>query len=104
MSADLRSERLFQIIHSPRVSEKAALNMQQNQYVFRVAPDATRPEIRRAVEALFKVSVISVQVLNVHGKRVQTRQIPGRRRSWKKAYVRLAKGQQLDLERALEIG
>ena len=103
MSADLRSERLFQIIRAPRVSEKAALNMQRGQYVFRVAKDATRPEVRRAVEQLFKVSVHSVQLLNVPGKRVQTRQIPGRRRAWKKAYVRLMPGQQLDLERKLEI-
>ena len=103
MSSELRSERLFEVIRAPRVSEKAARNMQHGQYVFRVARDATRPEIRRAVEALFKVSVSSVQVLNVRGKRVQMRQLPGRRRSWKKAYVRLAPGQQLDLERKLDI-
>ena len=66
--------------------------------VFRVADDATKPEIKAAVELLFKVKVKSVQVTNVKGKEKKTGRIMGRRRNWKKAYVSLAQGQEINFQ------
>jgi large subunit ribosomal protein L23 len=66
------------------------------QYVFRVADDATKPEVKAAVELLFKTKVQSVTVLNVRGKEKRFGRFMGRRRNWKKAYVRLAAGQEIN--------
>ena len=66
--------------------------------VFRVADDATKPEIKAAVELLFKVKVKGVQVSNVKGKEKKTGRIVGRRRNWKKAYVSLAAGQEISFQ------
>lgn len=93
----MNDERLYQVIRAPHVSEKAANGAdQRNQHVFQVAPDATKPEIRKAVERLFKVRVDSVQVLNVKGKNKRFGRIEGRRQGWRKAIVRLASGHDID--------
>ncbi|MBP6564364.1 MAG: 50S ribosomal protein L23, partial [Burkholderiales bacterium] len=63
---------------------------------FRVAPDATKPEVKAAVELMFKVQVDSVQISNVHGKEKRFGRFIGRRRGWKKAYVCLKPGQELN--------
>lgn len=91
-------ERLMNVLLSPHVSEKGArLQAQSNQVVFKVRPDADKDEIRRAVELMFEVKVADVQVSNVKGKSKRHGQVIGRRSDWKKAYVRLAEGQSIDL-------
>lgn len=93
----MNRERLYKIILGPVVSEKAAgLAESAEQVVFKVAGDANKAEIKQAVEGLFNVKVRTVQVLNVKGKTRRTRYGVGRRSDWKKAYVRLAEGQDID--------
>ena len=90
-------ERLMQVLVAPHVSEKAARASEQgNQFVFRVARDATKPEIKAAVELMFEVKVDAVQVVNVAGKAKRFGGRAGRRSDWKKAYVKLAQGQTID--------
>ncbi len=97
MSAN--QERLMQVLLAPTVSEKSTfVGDKNNQVVFRVADDATKPEIKAAVELLFKVKVKGVQVSNVKGKEKKTGRIVGRRRNWKKAYVSLAAGQEISFQ------
>ncbi|MBI2959987.1 MAG: 50S ribosomal protein L23 [Betaproteobacteria bacterium] len=97
-----REERLMKILLSPTVSEKSTfVGEKHNQVVFRVSEDATRPEIKAAVELLFKVKVKGVQVSNVKGKEKRFAGSLGRRRNWKKAYVSLAAGQEINFQ-ALE--
>ena len=93
----MNQERVFQILLGPHVSEKAAIVTEQsNQYVFRVSLDATKDEIRRSVEQLFKVTVNDVQTLRVKGKTKRNRHGLSKRPSWKKAYVRVEQGQEID--------
>ena len=92
----MNQERLLKVLVSPHVSEKAAIAGDHNQVVFRVLPGATKLEVKRAVEQLFKVKVDGVQVLNVKGKVKRNRHGETRRASWKKAYVRLAPGHDID--------
>ncbi|GFZ77886.1 50S ribosomal protein L23 [Pseudohongiella nitratireducens] len=94
----MNQQRLYSVIVGPHVSEKAALMAEaNNQVAFRVALDATKQEIREAVETLFKVSVEEVQVLNVKGKTKRTARGKLRKKSnWKKAYVKVAEGQEID--------
>ena len=93
----MNQERLMKILLSPHVSEKSTLTADTNrQFVFRVARDARKPEIKRAVELMFKVQVNRVQVVNVKGKRKTFGRIPGRRPDWKKAYVCLKAGFDID--------
>ncbi len=93
----MREARLLQVLLSPHVSEKTARVGEKNrQIVFKVRPDANKQEIKDAVELVFKVNVISVQVLNVKGKRKNFGRIPGKRVDWKKAYVRLQEGQDIE--------
>lgn len=90
-------ERLMQVLVAPHVSEKAARAGETgNQMVFRVARDATKPEIKAAVELMFEVKVDAVQVVNVAGKAKRFGGRAGRRSDWKKAYVKLAQGQTID--------
>ncbi len=97
MSATINQERLMQVLLAPQISEKATQIADKNeQIVFRVATDATKPEIKAAVELLFKVQVDSVQVLNVKGKVKRFRGAVGRRKSWKKAFVCLKPGQEIN--------
>lgn len=94
----MNQERLLNIIFGPHLSEKTAnISEQNNQVTFKVAGDATKSEIKQAVESLFNVQVRDVQVLNVKGKTKRTARGKIRSRSdWKKAYVRLEQGQQID--------
>ena len=93
----MNQERVFQILLGPHVSEKAAIVAEQsNQYVFRVSLDATKDEIRQSIEQLFKVTVNDVQTLRVKGKTKRNRYGLSRRLSWKKAYVRVEQGQEID--------
>jgi large subunit ribosomal protein L23 len=90
-------ERLMKVLVAPLISEKATFVADKNeQVVFRVATDATKPEIKAAVEMMFKVSVDSVQVACVKGKVKRTGRFVGRRNNWKKAYVCLAAGQEIN--------
>lgn len=94
----MNQERVFSVLLAPHVSEKTARAAENsNQYAFRVAPDATKPEIRKAVERLFKVKVEEVRVLNVKGKSKANRFGVAKRSDWRKAYVRLQAGQEIDL-------
>jgi large subunit ribosomal protein L23 len=91
------SERLINLLLAPHVSEKAARATDKlNQYVFRVRAEATKPEIRAAVELMFSVEVEAVQVVNVAGKKKRFGSSLGRRSDWKKAYVSLKAGQTID--------
>jgi large subunit ribosomal protein L23 len=93
----MNRERLMNVLLSPVVSEKASMASETSaQYVFRVAPDATKREIGRAVELLFEVPVERVQVLNVKGKKKRFAQRLGNRKNWRKAYVRLKPGHEID--------
>ena len=91
------ADQLMNVVLAPVVSEKSTMVADKNrQYVFRVAGGATKPEIKAAVELMFKTKVMSVTVLNVHGKERRFGKVIGRRRNWKKAYVRLAEGQEIN--------
>ena len=94
----MNDERLMSILVAPHVSEKSTrVADASNQVTFRVRKDARKPEIRRAVEKMFNVEVASVSVLNVKGKRKGMRgRNPGRRPNWRKAYVRLKPGHDID--------
>lgn len=93
----MNAERLYQIILAPIVTEKATMVAEENQQIaFRVAPTATKTEIKAAVEMLFNVEVESVQVLNQNGKAKRFGRFEGRRRNERKAYVRVKDGQELD--------
>ncbi len=88
---------LMNVVLAPVVSEKSTFVADKNrQYVFRVADHATKPEIKAAVELMFKIKVDSVTVSNVRGKPRRFGKVIGRRRNWKKAYVRVAEGQEIN--------
>ncbi len=92
------SVKYLSVIRAPRVSEKTArLQEISNQYVFEVAKTATKADVKSAVEQLFNVKVEAVNVLNVKGKIKSFRSREGRRGDWRKAYVRLAEGQTIDV-------
>ena len=94
----MNKERLMKILLAPIRTEKShRIADAHNQVVFKVLPSATKPEIKAAVKLLFNVEVIGVQVANVLGKKVRYRSRPGKRSDWKKAYVRLAEGQDIKL-------
>jgi large subunit ribosomal protein L23 len=92
----MNQERVFKVLLGPHVTEKAAMAAENNQYVFKVASDATKPEIKAAVQVLFGKKVDRVQVLNVKGKTKRTAQGLGRRKGYRKAYVTLAAGETLE--------
>jgi len=96
MSQAIHHERLMSVIRGPHLSEKAHVAAENNQVVLRVRKDATKHEIKKAVELLFDVTVADVQVVNVNGKTKRFGQTYGRRSDWKKAYVKLADGSSLD--------
>ncbi len=94
-------ERLTNLLLAPHITEKTSQNLQlRNQYTFKVRRDATRTEVRAAVELMFAVKVTAVQVLNEPGKARRFGKTPGRTQDWKKAYVKLAAGQSIDYETA----
>ena len=98
MSAvQMKEERLLQVILAPVISEKATmLADKREQVIFRVATNATKPEIKAAVELLFKVQVKDVNVATVKGKKKRFGRFMGKRTDWKKAYVALKPGQELN--------
>jgi len=98
MSAELfNQERLLQVLVAPQISEKATMIAEKgNQVVFVVTPDATKPEIKAAVEMLFNVKVKSVQVANAKGKQKRFGRSMGRRSDVRKAFVCLAAGQEIN--------
>ena len=94
----MNDAKLYSVIRAPRISEKTArLQEVSNQYVFEVATDATKADIKVAVEKLFDVKVEAVNVFNVKGKTKAFRFRQGRRGDWRKAYVKLAEGQSIDV-------
>jgi large subunit ribosomal protein L23 len=97
----ISKERMYQTILSPVVTEKATALTESGQVVFKVPLEATKPEIKAAVEGLFNVSVVAVNTLVVKGKTKRFRGREGRRSDWKKAMVRLAEGQSIDLTTGL---
>ena len=93
----MNQERLLQVLLAPQVSEKAtAVADKNNQVIFKVAADATKPEIKAAVELLFKVEVEAVRIANVKGKTKRFGRSMGKRKGWKKAYVSLKAGQEIN--------
>ena len=91
------ADQLMNVVLAPVVSEKSTFVADKNrQYVFRVADRATKPQIKAAVELMFKTKVDDVTVLNVRGKERRFGRWVGRRRNWRKAYVRLAAGQEIN--------
>ena len=93
----MNQQRLMQVLLAPQISEKATYVADRNeQVIFRVVSDATKPEVKAAVELLFKVSVESVQIANVKGKQKRFGRHMGSRKGWKKAYVCLKPGQEIN--------
>ncbi|MEM9057598.1 MAG: 50S ribosomal protein L23 [Pseudomonadota bacterium] len=93
----MKQEQLMTVLLGPHLSEKSNIVSEaNNQVVFRVRTDATKPQIRRAVELMFEVKVDGVTVVNNRGKKKRFGQTFGRRRDWKKAYVTLAPGNDID--------
>lgn len=93
----MNQERLMQVILAPQISEKATFIAEKNeQIVLRVVNDATKPEVKAAVELLFKVQVESVQIANMKGKQKRFGRTMGRRKDWKKAFVCLKPGQEIN--------
>ena len=101
----MNQDRLMNVIQSPYLSEKAnVLTEKHNQFAFRVAPDATKPEIKMAVEILFNVVVIGVNTCNVKPKIKRAGKRMGKRPGWKKAYVTLDKASDIDFTSVLKDG
>jgi large subunit ribosomal protein L23 len=100
-TAKLSAERVYEIVRAPHITEKATLLSEKNQFVFKVAVDATKPEIKTAVETLFKVKVTNVNTLVVKGKTRRFRGRPGQRSDVKKAIVTLAEGESIDFTTGL---
>ena len=93
----MNDQRLYEVLIRPHVSEKTAMSAEmQGRHAFRVARDATKIEVRQAVEKLFDVNVLGVQIVNVRGKNKRFGQTNGKRSGWRKAIVRLAEGEDLD--------
>jgi len=90
------SEKIFEIIRNPLISEKSTLVSQYNYYVFKVSPKSNKSEIKQAIEKLFNVKVLSVNTLNQEGKVKKFRNKPGKRANFKKAFVKLAEGNTID--------
>ena len=93
----MSNEKILGVLRAPRVSEKTARLQEVNQYVFEVASDATKADVKAAVEQLFSVKVEAVNVVNVKGKVKNFRFRAGRRSNLRKAYVKLAEGQSIDV-------
>lgn len=99
MKSRFSEQRLMQILLAPQISEKSTFIADKHEQIaFRVASDATKPEIKDAVELMFKVEVESVQVLKVKGKAKRFGKMQGRRKDWKKAYVCLKPGQEINFQ------
>ncbi|WP_432761257.1 50S ribosomal protein L23 [Roseomonas indoligenes] len=97
----MSQERMYQLIVAPVITEKATVLNEVGQVTFKVISDATKPEIKAAVEGLFGVNVTAVNTVVVKGKSKRFRGRPGQRSDWKKAIVSLAEGQSIDLTTGL---
>jgi large subunit ribosomal protein L23 len=97
----ISQERMYQLIVAPVITEKATILNEVGQVTFKVTSDATKPEIKAAVEGLFGVNVTAVNTVVVKGKSKRFRGRPGQRSDWKKAIVTLAEGQSIDLTTGL---
>jgi len=94
----MSTEHILNVLRAPLISEKGArIQELSNQYVFEVASTATKADVKAAVEELFSVKVEAVNVVNVKGKSKSFRSRAGRRGDWRKAYVKLAEGQSIDV-------
>jgi large subunit ribosomal protein L23 len=100
-AATMSREKMFEIVRSPVITEKATMITERNQVAFRVAIDASKPEIKAAIEGLFGVNVVAVNTLVQKGKTKRFRGRPGVRSDVKKAYVQLAEGQSIDMSAGL---
>ncbi|MFP6850994.1 MAG: 50S ribosomal protein L23 [Pseudomonas sp.] len=99
----MNQERVFKVLLGPHISEKATLLAdKKSQFVFKVAVDATKLEIKKAVESLFSVNVAAVNTVNVLGKTKRTARGLGKRNDWKKAIISLEPGQDLDFASSAE--
>lgn len=99
----MNQERVFKVLLGPHISEKATVLADgKNQFVFKVATDATKLEIKNAVEALFGVKVADVNTVQVNGKTKRTMRGMGKRKDWKKAYIALQPGQEIDFTSSAE--
>lgn len=93
----MNEERMLKVLIAPHISEKSSMVAEQaNQVIFKVATDATKPEVKKAVEKIFNVEVNAVRMTNMKGKSKRFGQRLGRRNDWKKAYVTLKAGQDID--------
>jgi len=94
----MNNEKMYTVLVSPHVSEKSAMNAQNNnQYVFKVQMTATKVDIKKAVESLFEVKVSNVQTSIAKGKAKRSGKFLGKRKDWKKAYITLAEGSSIDM-------
>ena len=100
-AATMSREAMFNVVRSPVITEKATMLTEKNQVAFRVAIEATKPEIKAAIEGLFGVKVLGVNTLVQKGKVKRFRGRPGTRSDVKKAYVQLAEGQSIDMSTGL---
>lgn len=99
----MNQERIYKVLLGPHISEKATVLADgKNQFVFKVAVDATKLEVKNAVEALFDVKVADVNTVKVNGKTKRTMRGVGKRKDWKKAYVALRAGQEIDFTSSAE--
>jgi len=96
MSNKVLTERLSTILVEPHIKEKSMLLMGNRQVAFKVRVDATKPEVKAAVELMLDKKVESVNILNVKGKTKRSGANFGKRKNWKKAYIKLAEGQEVD--------
>ena len=94
-------QRIYEVLVAPVVTEKSTLGSEHNQVTFKVTKDATKPEIKKAVEEVFRVKVKSVNTLNLPGKTKRFRGVEGKRSGIKKAVVRLESGQNIDVSAGL---
>jgi large subunit ribosomal protein L23 len=95
--AGVNQERILKVLLTPHLSEKSTMAADRvSQHAFRVVPDANKLEIKRAVESLFNVKVASVNMVNMKGKRKRFSAVQGQRSAWKKAYVKLMPGYDID--------
>lgn len=94
----MNQERIYTVLLAPHISEKSAVAVEtRNQYVFKVARNASKPEIKKAVETVFNVKVTSVQTINSKGKTKRFGRSFGKRKDWKKAFVTLAEGSSIEM-------
>ena len=101
VGATVSRARMYEVIRSPLITEKTTNGSEHGQVTFRVATDATKPEIKQAIEGLFKVKVKAINTVTVKGKKKVFRGRPGVRSDWKKAIVSLVEGHKIDVTTGL---